>query len=97
MAVSCLLHRASTSLPALRYRGTDWQYSTDSTDWQHSCRPFLSQWLTHHLWSVQEWHIIGINTSNWRSRVLAPFTEARNTPLDNIMMAITGVSARKAQ
>eukprot|EP00775_Hariotina_reticulata_P010067 gene10067-10222_t len=42
--------------------------------------------------ATQEWHIIGINTSNWRSRVLAPFTEARNTPLDSIMMAITGGS-----
>jgi hypothetical protein len=42
---------------------------------------------------LQEWHIIGINTSSWRSRVLAPMTEPRSGPLDSIMMAITGVGA----
>lgn len=41
--------------------------------------------------STQEWHILGINTANWRSRVLAPMTEARSGPLDSIMMTITGV------
>ncbi|WIA34203.1 hypothetical protein OEZ86_012559 [Tetradesmus obliquus] len=42
--------------------------------------------------ATQEWHIIGINTSTWRSRVLAPMTEPRSGPLDSIMMAITGGS-----
>jgi ABC-type cobalt transport system substrate-binding protein len=43
---------------------------------------------------LQEWHIIGINTTTWRSRVLAPMTEPRSGPLDSIMMAITGVGAK---
>lgn len=40
----------------------------------------------------KEWHILGINTINWRMRVLAPFNELRSAPLDHILMGITGVS-----
>eukprot|EP00878_Enallax_costatus_P005037 GHUV01005297.1.p1 GENE.GHUV01005297.1~~GHUV01005297.1.p1 ORF type:complete len:1446 (+),score=421.24 GHUV01005297.1:301-4638(+) len=42
--------------------------------------------------ATQEWHIVGINTATWRSRVLAPMTEPRTAPLDSIMMAVTGGS-----
>lgn len=40
---------------------------------------------------VQEWHIFGISTSTWRLRVLAPMNELRSSPLEHILMAVTGV------
>jgi hypothetical protein len=44
--------------------------------------------------AVQEWHIFGISTSTWRLRVLAPMNELRSSPLEHILMAVTGVSRR---
>lgn len=42
---------------------------------------------------LQEWHIFGISTIDWRMRVLAPMNEPRSSPLEHILMAVTGVSA----
>lgn len=39
--------------------------------------------------ATQEWHIVGINTNNWKSRVLAPCRKARSAPLEACLLAIT--------
>lgn len=39
----------------------------------------------------QEWNIIGVNTSTWRVKLLAPHREPRSAPLEGIMMAVTPV------
>ncbi|KIY95105.1 hypothetical protein MNEG_12855 [Monoraphidium neglectum] len=47
--------------------------------------------------ATQEWHLVGINTASWRSRVLAPYRAPRSAPLEGIMMAVTSVRLRGPQ
>jgi hypothetical protein len=37
----------------------------------------------------QAWHLVGVNTTTWRSRLLAPNHAGKTTPLEGILIAIT--------
>jgi hypothetical protein len=38
---------------------------------------------------AQAWHLVGVNTTTWRSRLLAPNHAGKTTPLEGILIAIT--------